>query len=105
MLERGELVSPWASSEMKSIMSDPAIHHKFVLGLENAHPDARIFRKSGTWRNFHADAALVERDGRRYVAVALLESPTNSSAGVLAALIVRLDELVFRTAATAVEGS
>lgn len=97
MLERGELVSPWASQEMKSILADPLIHHKFVLGLESTHPEARIFRKSGTWRNYHADAALVERDGRRYVAVALLESPTNSSAGVLASLIVRLDDLIFRT--------
>ena len=95
LLERGELVNEWASSEMKSILSEPAIHHKFVLGLENEHPDSRMYRKSGTWRNYHADAMLVERDGRRYVAVALLESPTNSTQGVLASLIVRLDDLIF----------
>ena len=96
LIERGELVSPWASAEMKSILSDPAIHHKFVRGLEVSRPGSRIFRKSGTWRNYHSDAALVERDGRRYVAVVLLESPTNSTQGVLASLIVRLDDLVFR---------
>jgi beta-lactamase class A len=54
-----------------------------------------VYRKSGTWRNYHADAALVERDGRSYVAVALLESPTNSTQGVLSSLIVRLDDLIF----------
>jgi beta-lactamase class A len=95
LLERGELVSPWASAEMKSILSEPRIHHKFVLGLENAHPDSEMYRKSGTWQNYHADAMLVERAGRTYVAVALLESPTTSSQGVLASLIVRLDQLVF----------
>ncbi len=95
LLERGELVSPWASQEMKSILAEPRIHHKFVKGLEVAHPGSVIYRKSGTWRNYHADAALVERDGRKYVAAALLESPTNSAAGVFAALIVRLDDLIF----------
>jgi len=96
LIERGELVSPWASAEMKSILSNPAIHHKFVRGLEVSRPGSVIFRKSGTWRNYHSDAALIERDGRRYVAVVLLESPTNSTQGVLASLIVRLDDLVFR---------
>ncbi|MBT8489060.1 MAG: class A beta-lactamase-related serine hydrolase [Gemmatimonadetes bacterium] len=96
MVERGELVSPSASSQMKEILSDPAIHHKFVLGLEEARPRSVIYRKSGTWQNYHADAALVERDGRTYIAVVLLESPTRSSGGVLASLIVRMDQLIFR---------
>jgi len=91
MLERGELVSPDASAEMKSILGDPELHHKFVLGLDQ-RPNSKIYRKSGTWRQFHADAALVERDGRKYVAVALLES--RSATGVFADLIVRLDDVV-----------
>ena len=99
MVERGELVSPWASEEMKEILSDPAIHHKFVLGLEQARPRSVIYRKSGTWQNYHADAAIVERDGRTYIAVVLLESPTRSSGGVLASLIVRMDQLIFRAPA------
>ncbi len=97
MVDRGELVSPWASAEMKSILGNPQIHHKFVGGLESARPGSTIYRKSGTWRNYHADAAIVERDGRKYVAVVLLESRTNSSGGTLSSLIVRLDELVFRS--------
>ncbi|MFM1892457.1 MAG: hypothetical protein RLZ44_1534, partial [Pseudomonadota bacterium] len=28
-------------------------------------------RKSGTWRDFHADAALVEAGGHRYIMVGL----------------------------------
>lgn len=94
LIQRGELVSEWASAEMKEILGRPAIHHKFVRGLENERPEAVIYRKSGTWRNYHADAALVEHEDHTYVAVVLLESPTNSTEGVLASLIVRLDDLV-----------
>lgn len=103
LLERGELVSPWSSAEMKSILGDPALRHKFVLGLEESHPNALVYRKSGSWQNYHADAALVEHDGRKYVAAALLESPSTSSQGVLASLIVRLDDLVFESPGAAAE--
>lgn len=91
MLDAGRLVSPWASQEMKAIMAHPELHHKFVLGLES-RPPSTIFRKSGTWKQWHADAALVERDGKRYIAVALLEAP--GSGGVLSRLIVKLDDLI-----------
>lgn len=98
MMDRGELVSPWASHEMKDIMSRPAIHHKFVRGLD-ARPNSVIYRKSGTWKQWHADAALVERDGRKYVAVALLDSPTTAGGTILSNLIVRLDDLIFQPTA------
>jgi len=91
MMDRGQLVSPWASAEMKDIMGHPAIHHKFVRGLDR-RPNSVIFRKSGSWRTWHADAAIVERNGKRYVAVALLEG--NRSGAVLAQLITRLDDLI-----------
>lgn len=91
MLDRGELVSPEASAEMKRILGEPELHHKFVLGLER-RPNSTIYRKSGTWRQWHADAALVERDGHKYVAVALLES--RSAKRVFDELIVRLDDLI-----------
>ncbi len=92
MMDRGELIGPWESAEMKSIMGAPQIHHKFVKGLEESRPRSRIFRKSGTYRNWHADAALVERDGKKYVAVALLDTPAWK--GVLPNLIVELDALI-----------
>jgi beta-lactamase class A len=93
MMDEGMLVSPWASAEMKSIMGNPQIKHKFVAGLAS-RPGSQIFRKSGTWQDWHADAALVERDGKKYVAVALVESPLGGS--IMTSLILRLDDLVVR---------
>jgi beta-lactamase class A len=55
---------------MKQILADPGIPHKFVAGLKH-RPEARLLRKSGTWRDFHADAALVEAGGHRYIMVGL----------------------------------
>jgi beta-lactamase class A len=95
MLERGLLVSPESSHRMKAILADPAINHKFVKGLKAAHPDARIYRKSGTWKSYHSDSAIVEHDGRRYIAVALVNSPRGGR--WLSDLIVALDSLIFET--------
>lgn len=96
LLETGRLVSPRLAGEMKAILGNPGVHHKFVKGLEAERPDSQIFRKSGSWRNWHADSAIVERDGRRYIAVALAEDPQGGE--WLRRLIVRLDEAVFDTA-------
>jgi beta-lactamase class A len=96
MLESGNLVSPQASREMKAILSDPGIHHKFVKGLEEAHPDAQLYRKSGTWGSAHADSAIVERNGRRYIAVALADDSRGGQ--WMTNLIVEMDGAVFRTA-------
>ncbi|GBC60431.1 hypothetical protein DENIS_1383 [Desulfonema ishimotonii] len=93
LLENGRLVSPELSREMKAILGKPAIHHKFVRGLESARRNAEIYRKSGTWKQFHADSAIVERDGRRYIAVALARSPEGGR--WLSRLIVALDDLIF----------
>jgi len=54
------------------MLSKPGINHKFVKGLMAVHPDSKIFRKSGSWRRWHADSALVERDGHKYIMVAFL---------------------------------
>lgn len=93
MLETGRLVSPGASAMMKAILGKPALQHKFVKGLASYHPDSRIFRKSGTWREWHADSAIVERDGRRYIAVAIARSRNGGE--WLSRLIVALDDIVF----------
>jgi len=96
LLETGRLVSPESSRQMKAILSAPAIHHKFVKGLEQSRPGSQIYRKSGTWRSWHADSAIVERDGRRYIAVALAESAQGGE--WLSHIIVALDDAVFATA-------
>ena len=92
LLETGQLVSPEASEQMKEIMSKPAIRHKFVKGLGDARPGSEIFRKSGTWRTYHSDAGIIERDGRRYIAVMLANDPAGSA--WLSELIVKFDNLI-----------
>ncbi len=93
MLDQGLLINPSASAEMKRIMGNPEIEHKFVLGLKD-RSGLRIFRKSGTYRQWHADAAIVEHGAHKYVAVALLESTLWR--GVLSSLIGRLDDLIMQ---------
>jgi beta-lactamase class A len=72
LLETGQLASPALTREMKSMLGDPAIKHKFVKGLQS-RPSAEIYRKSGTWRHFHADSALVEDGGHKYIVVAMAQ--------------------------------
>jgi beta-lactamase class A len=78
MLETGQLVNPRLTVEMKRMLGNPGIHHKFVKGLEN-HPEAKIFRKSGSWNKWHADSAIVEAEGHKYIVVALAENPEGGS--------------------------
>ena len=92
LLQTDQLVSPELSREMKSILSEPAIQHKFVAGLQADAPQARIYRKSGTWREWHADSAIVEHDGRSYIAVALAQNPQGGE--WLKRLIVELDGII-----------
>ena len=96
MLQTGQLVSPELSLQMKSILADPAIKHKFVKGLKSVHPDSRIYRKSGTWKQYHSDSAIIEHEGRRYIAVALAKSAQGGK--WLSDLIVELDDLIFASA-------
>ncbi len=92
LLDTGRLVSPEQSQEMKKILGNPGIHHKFVKGLEERRPGAKIFRKSGSWRDYHSDSALIERDGHRYIAVALAKSPKGGA--WLSKIIVALDDII-----------
>ena len=92
LLETGQLVSARASREMKDILSEPSINHKFVKGLEQ-RPGSIIYRKSGSWRSWHSDSAIIERGGRRYIAVVL----ANDSKGGewISDLIVGFDDLIY----------
>ena len=78
LLETGQLVNSELSAEMKAMLGDPGIKHKFVKGLAD-YPDARIYRKSGSWRQWHADSALVEADGRKYIIVGLAEDASGGT--------------------------
>jgi len=75
LLEGGVLLDAARTAQMKAALGNPGIKHKFVKGLES-RPDATIYRKSGTWHQFHADGALVEsNDGRKFVLVGLADDP------------------------------
>ena len=67
------LVSAEQSEMMLETLARPGISHKFVKGLD-AYDDLEIYRKSGTWKTFHADSALVRFDGHAYIMVALAHS-------------------------------
>ena len=72
MLAEDKFVDPEHSRLMKEVLSKPGINHKFVKGLSGV-PGITIYRKSGTWRDWHSDAALIEWNGHRYVLAALTE--------------------------------
>lgn len=95
LLQTERLVSREHSRTMKSIMSNPGIQHKFVKGLAGSRPEAKIYRKSGTWRTYHADGCIVERAGAQYIAVVLANDPAGSR--WLSELIVRFDEIIDQT--------
>ncbi len=77
LLAHGKLVNEKRSKQMLDIMEDPELHHKFVNTLDQIAPNARLFRKSGSWRTFHSDSILVwgKDQGRRYILVALVDDP------------------------------
>jgi beta-lactamase class A len=91
LLETKQLMAPKLCQEMKRMLSRPGLHHKFVAGLA-ARPGSRIYRKSGSWRRWHADSAIVERDGYKYIAVALVHHQNGGK--WLSKLIVSLDDLI-----------
>ena len=93
LLQTGNLVTPEYSREMKRILAEPAIEHKFVRALHRVNPDATLFRKSGTWGTFHSDSVLVERDGHAYIAVALANGVRGET--WLGEIIIELDRLIF----------
>lgn len=92
LLETGQLVSPELSKLMKSILAETEIEHKFVKGLKAVQPDLSIYRKSGTWGPYHSDSAIIEHNGRRYIAVALAKSQQGEQ--WLQNLIVALDGII-----------
>jgi len=74
LLAMGKLVNRQRSEQMLTMLADPELHHKFVITLEHLAPQAKLYRKSGTWRNWHCDSILVWGPvWRRYILAALIE--------------------------------
>jgi beta-lactamase class A len=77
-LHTGSLVSPEQNEMMLDMLSNPAINHKFVKGLQ-AYPHLELYRKSGSWKSYHADSALIRGDGIAYIIVALANHPNGNA--------------------------
>ncbi len=92
LMAYGKLVSYERSAQMLSYMDNPEINHKFVNTLSRIAPDAHLYRKSGTWKTFHADSILVWGPDRRYILVALLEDTDGEN--ILRNLVITVDNLL-----------
>ena len=88
----GRLVAPQYQEALVEVFSKPGISHKFVKGMKQKKPEADIYRKSGSWRQFHADSGVITQEDNEYVIVALVEHPEGGQG--LAELIVVVDELM-----------
>ena len=91
-LVMGQLINKERSEEMLEIMKDPALHHKFVNTLNRIAPNADIYRKSGSWKSYHSDSALVWGPKRRYIMVALINN--DSGENIIRNLVVPLERVM-----------
>ncbi len=74
-LANGKLINQERSNQMLEKLVDPRLHHKFVSQIDERAPKAKLFRKSGTWRQWHSDAIMVQGiRWRNYILVGLVES-------------------------------
>jgi beta-lactamase class A len=73
-LYRGTLLDEKHTAMMRKMMANPGISHKFVKGLSK-YDDLELWRKSGSWRDFHADSVLVQSPAGVYILVGLIEGP------------------------------
>jgi beta-lactamase class A len=91
-LAMGNLVNEERSQQMLDIMEKPGLHHKFVNTLERIAPKARLFRKSGSWRNFHSDSILVWGPERKYILVALIDDGLGEQ--IIRDLVIPLEKVM-----------
>ncbi|MBN1481141.1 hypothetical protein EH223_01630 [candidate division KSB1 bacterium] len=93
LLAMGKLVSWDRSKQMLDIMVAPEIHHKFVNSFDRLAPEATVYRKSGTWKNYHADSALIWGPvWRRYIVVGLVEDSRGEE--ILRELIPTIEQVL-----------
>ncbi|MAZ73495.1 MAG: hypothetical protein CMC70_10155 [Flavobacteriaceae bacterium] len=91
-LAMGNLVNETRSRQMLNIMENPELHHKFVNTLDRVAPEARVFRKSGSWRNYHSDSVLVWGPDRKYILVALIDNDLGEQ--IIRDLVVPLENVM-----------
>lgn len=87
------LISPERSKMILKDLSDPHLHHKFVSQVEERAPNARMYRKSGTWKQWHADAIMVQgTQWRDYILVGLVESTDGET--IIRQVLPAVEELI-----------
>jgi beta-lactamase class A len=80
LVATGRAINPERSRQILNDLADPGLHHKFVGSLDKRAPRAKLFRKSGTWRDWHSDSVLVwGNEWRRYILVGMVENPNGSA--------------------------
>lgn len=93
LLAQGRLINAQRSAEMLNDLSDPHLHHKFVSQVEERAPDAQMFRKSGTWKQWHSDAIMVRgSEWRDYILVGLVESQNGEN--LLRQVLPAMEEII-----------
>ena len=94
LLAHGELVNRNRSKQMLDILENPELHHKFVNSLDKIAPNARLFRKSGSWKTFHSDSILVwgKDPNRRYILVALVNDPAGEQ--IIRNLVMPVEKVI-----------
>jgi beta-lactamase class A len=93
LLSSGRLINPQRSRQMLADLSYPMLHHKFVSQVEHRAPGARMFRKSGSWRQWHSDAIMVRGTlWRDYILVGLIESENGEN--ILRQVLPAVEELI-----------
>lgn len=81
---------------LNEMFGSPGIKHKFVKGLEGR--DVQVYRKSGTWGDFHADSGIFVRDNLTYILVAVRQNRPEAGSDVLTGIRI-VDDLMLERAA------
>ena len=93
LLATGRLINPQRSEQMLEHLVDPRLHHKFVSQIDELAPDATVYRKSGSWRNWHSDSIMVKgEEWRNYILVGLVESAKGEQ--ILRGVLPAVEELI-----------
>lgn len=87
-----QLVSKQRSEHMLQMLEDPELHHKFVYTIDQMVPDAKIYRKSGTWKTWHSDSAMLISADRKYIMVALVND--GSGEQIIRDLVLAFDKAI-----------
>jgi len=81
---------------LKEMFGKPGINHKFVKGLEGR--DVEIYRKSGTWQDFHSDSGIFARDQVTYIAVGIRQNLPAAGSNLVTNIRI-IDDLMLERAA------